>query len=68
MSHTFQRLAAPALPEPPREYMYAPYARHNNVLRLFFNQLVASVGALQTESLVMENDINFNRRYTLVMT
>lgn len=44
----FRRTAPPVLPNAPREYQAAEFEQHNNVLRLYFNQIFADLNTLMS--------------------
>ena len=67
MSHSFNQIKSPALPGASMEYSKSRADSHNNVLRLYFNRVDAAVSDLQVESIFIETEVAFNRRYSLVM-
>lgn len=44
--HSLRTFVAPSLPNSPLQYDHRPFDKFNNVLRLYFNQIDATVGSL----------------------
>jgi len=44
--HALRTFVAPSLPNSPLQYDHRPFDKFNNVLRLYFNQIDATVGSL----------------------
>ena len=44
--HALRTFVAPSLPIPPEQYTRLRFDTFNNVLRLYFNQIDSTVGAL----------------------
>ena len=51
--NALNRIVAPRLPSAPSEYASQFHEQHNNILRLYFNQLDGILGQLSTRSAIL---------------